>query len=76
MASTRWRPLPSGCRAHPAAEAVPSRATPQVVELVEVGVLAEGQPHAAGELGHLVALGLSSRGSRAAAALAASRPWW
>ena len=62
-ASARWRPVPSGADAHPAAEAVPTRATAKVVQLVEVGVLAEGQPHAAGELGHLVALGLTARGA-------------
>ena len=40
---------------HPTTEAVAPGAATQVVQVVEVGVLAEGQPHAAGELWYLVA---------------------
>ena len=51
-------------RSHPTAEAVPPRAATEVVQLVEVRVLAEGQPHAAGELGHLVTLRSHAPGRR------------
>ena len=43
-------------RTDPAAEAVPAGTPAQVVELVEVGVLAEGRPDAAGQDRHLGAL--------------------
>ena len=43
QATARWRPVLSGDRPHPAPEAVPPGAPAQVVELVEVGVLAEGR---------------------------------
>ncbi len=79
-ATARWRPVPSGARADPAAEAVPPGPPAQVVELVEVGVLAEGRPDAPGQDGHrghpLALLSCSGRSRVAATALAASRPWW
>ncbi len=52
----RHRTLASGaqwCRADPAPEAVPPGAPTQVVQLVEVGILAEGRTDAPGEDGHL-----------------------
>ena len=51
-------------RAHPAAEPVAPGATAQVVQVVEVGVLAEGQTDAAGQLGHFVALARRAPGRR------------
>ena len=64
-------------RPHPAAEAVAPGAPAQVVELVEVGVLAEGRPDAPGQDRHLGPLApRSGRSREPATALAASRPWW
>ena len=63
--------------ADPPAEAVTAGATAQVVEVVEVGVLAERRPHAAGQDRHLGALVVAARPVRVTATeLAASMPWW
>ena len=60
-----------------APEAVPPGAASQVVELVEVGVLAEGQPTLPVNTATCPPLVLARRSlTRAATALAASRPWW
>ena len=56
-ATRRWRPVPKNGAADPASEAVAPRAPAEVVEVVEVGVLGEGRPDAAGEHGHLGRLG-------------------
>ena len=77
-ATTRWRPVLERGRRGPGGRSGPAGTPAQVVELVEVGVLAEGRPDAAGEDRHLGAARRAARGRsrEAATALAAASPWW